>query len=27
MRDPELRLLSQEHRAACIRAPVENAVP
>jgi len=27
MRDPELRLLSEEHRAACILAPVESAVP
>jgi len=27
MQDPELRLLGQDHRAACIRAPVESAVP
>jgi peptide/nickel transport system ATP-binding protein len=27
MQDPELRLLNQDHRAACIRAPVESAVP
>jgi peptide/nickel transport system ATP-binding protein/oligopeptide transport system ATP-binding protein len=27
MQDPELRLLSQDHRAACIRAPIESAVP
>ncbi len=26
MRDPELRLLGEDHRAACIRAPVETAV-
>jgi peptide/nickel transport system ATP-binding protein len=26
MQDPELRLLSEDHRAACIRAPVESLV-
>jgi peptide/nickel transport system ATP-binding protein len=27
IQDPELRLLNHDHRAACIRAPVEGAVP